>query len=161
MSEEWRQIEGSEFVVSDNGNVIGLKPDSLIVPYKNKKGYLKLNIWQHGRRKGVFVHRLVALAFIPNPDGLPQVNHKDGDKDNNHVSNLEWCDSGYNLQHAYDHGLRSDFNARNTKLSIMDVLTIRKKYKEGLSSQSLARFYGVHQTTVQRAISGKRFWKYV
>lgn len=88
MKEEWRQVEGSDFVVSNLGNVIGRKPDCLMTCYKNKKGYLKLNIWQHGKRKGVFLHRLVARAFISNPNGLPQVNHIDGDKENNAASNL-------------------------------------------------------------------------
>lgn len=164
MSEQWRQVEGSEFVVSDHGNVIGLKPDSLIVPYKNKKGYLKLNIWQHGRRKGVFVHRLVAQAFIPNPDDLPQVNHIDGDKTNNNISNLEWCDDSYNLAHAHRLGLRTSAGGHNgnSKLRESDVLQIRRLYgKQGYSSKRLAYIFSVHQTTIQRAISGKRFWKHV
>lgn len=163
MSEQWKQVEGSEFVVSDHGNVIGRKPDTLMTCYKNKKGYLKLNIWQHGRRKGVFLHRIVAQTFIPNPDNLPQVNHKDGNKENNQVSNLEWCDDSHNLAHAHASGLRtSSGNANgNSKLKDYMVKAIRESYKMGVPTKTMAKIYGVHQTTIQRAISGKRFWKHV
>lgn len=163
MGEQWKQVEGSEFVVSNQGNIIGRKPDTLMTCYKNKKGYLKLNIWQHGKRKGVFLHRVVAKTFIPNPKGFPQVNHIDGNKENNAVSNLEWCDDSRNLTHAHKLGLRSSEGNRNgnAKLHDWDVKAMRESYKMGVPTKTLAQLFGVHQTTVQRAISGKRFWKYV
>lgn len=70
-------------------------------PFPNKKGYLSVCI----RGKHVRVHRLVALAFIPNPDNKPQINHKDCNKNNNSVSNLEWCTNSYNHAHKMAHGL--------------------------------------------------------
>ena len=66
------------------------------------KGYRRIIVRDNGRIRTVFVHRLVAEAFVPNPKGLPQVNHKDGDKLNNRPENLEWCTNEENLRHRYD-----------------------------------------------------------
>ena len=69
-------------------------------------GYKRVRISLDNKRQTHYVHRLVAEAFIKNPDKLPQVNHKDGDKTNNHFENLEWCDNGYNQRHAIEMGLK-------------------------------------------------------
>lgn len=83
-----------------------LKPNN-----KNSKKYWRIRIpLVNGINKDAkmySVHRLVATAFIPNPDNLPQINHIDGNKDNNCVENLEWCDNGYNCRHAFNFGLKS------------------------------------------------------
>lgn len=66
----------------------------------DKDGYLKVRLQSKGKSAYIGVHRLVALAFLPNPDNLPQVNHKDEVKDNNEVSNLEWCNASYNKEYS-------------------------------------------------------------
>ena len=68
--------------------------------HDNGRGYMTVQLWKDGKGKKEYVHRLVALAFIPNPDKLPQVNHKDEDKQNNYVNNLEWCDNSYNNKYG-------------------------------------------------------------
>lgn len=68
-------------------------------------GYWRINLKRGGRQRTLLVHRLVAETFICNPDGLPYVNHKDGDKDNNQRENLEWVTPSQNAQHAWDTGL--------------------------------------------------------
>ena len=135
--EQFRDIEGYEgmYAVSNEGNVKSLNyhrsgEEKILIPVADGGGYLRILLYKEGKRKLHSVHRLVAEAFIPNPDKLPQVNHKDECKTNNCVfvnedgsidyekSNLEWCDSSYNI----NHGTR---NARTAEaLSIpVDMLT--------------------------------------
>lgn len=72
----------------------------------DKGGYPRLKLTRKNISKSERIHRLVAIAFIPNPNNLPQVNHKDGNKQNNCVDNLEWCDNSHNQKHAIDKGLK-------------------------------------------------------
>ena len=72
----------------------------ILTPYENKKGYLKIGLFQNGKLYKRRVNRLVAQAFISNPDNLPQVNHKDGNKKNNSYTNLEWVTNEENREHA-------------------------------------------------------------
>lgn len=69
-----------------------------------KDGYKQIKLYNRGLKKHFYIHRLVAEAFIPNPDSLKYVNHKDFDKTNNNVSNLEWCSASYNIKYSYDAG---------------------------------------------------------
>lgn len=108
---EWRDVVGFEglYRVSNNGEVVSLPKRGY------KKGTMKLSVSHYGyhvlnlRKDGKSfckkVHRLVAEAFIPNPNGYEVVNHIDGDKTNNNVSNLEWCTQGHNARHAIEIGL--------------------------------------------------------
>lgn len=73
--------------------------------YTNGSGYLQVNIFINGKWVMESVHRLVAKAFIPNPDNLPQVNHKDCNRTNNNVDNLEWCDNSYNVRYREKYGV--------------------------------------------------------
>ena len=72
---------------------------------KKKQGYLYVKLWINGKTKAAFIHRLVAQTYIPNPKNKPEVNHKDADKHNNHVSNLEWVTSKENKKHAKENDL--------------------------------------------------------
>jgi hypothetical protein len=77
-----------------------------LTPNKDRKGYVTVTLCDNGKRKHCGVHRLVATAFIPNPDNLPEINHKNGDKTDNSVGNLEWVTSLQNSQHAHANGYR-------------------------------------------------------
>lgn len=125
-SEEWRDVIGYEgrYQVSSLGRVKTIAhtlfdsagryrrfPDkilSLIYGHNPKYGYAHVSLNKDGQSKRIWVHRLVASAFIANPNNLPQVNHKDGNKRNNKVENLEWCSCADNLKHALNMGLRPD-----------------------------------------------------
>lgn len=78
----------------------------IMKPQPDPKGYLRIQLSLDKQKTTHKIHRLVAQAFIPNPNNLPQVNHKDGIKHNNIVSNLEWCDNAYNQKHAWANHLR-------------------------------------------------------
>lgn len=77
-----------------------------------KNGYFMVSLFFEGKHKRLYLHRLVAETFIPNPEGKAEVNHKDGNKLNNNLENLEWVTRGENLQHAYDTGLRESSRER-------------------------------------------------
>ena len=100
MTEEFRDIPGYEglYEVSNLGRV--RRNGKILKPWKNNWGYLLVSLCKNGIVRNARIHRLVALAFIPNPQNLPQVNHKDEDKTNNAVSNLEWCTAGYNINYS-------------------------------------------------------------
>lgn len=86
----------NEYEVDTLGNVFSLKSKKQLMATDYGSKYLQVSLCKNGKRKVVYVHRLVAETFLPNPEGLPQINHKDEDKHNNILSNLEWCDASYN-----------------------------------------------------------------
>ena len=98
MQEIWKDIPSYEglYQVSNLGRVKSLKRQLILKPMRTKKGYLCVALYKCPIRKFKPIHRLVAQAFIPNPKNLPQVNHKDENKENNYVDNLEYCTNKYN-----------------------------------------------------------------
>lgn len=102
--EIWKDIKGFEgqYQISTFGNVRSVykKSTKILVVFKTEKGYLRAKLHSKNKKHYVKVHRLVAQAFIPNPDNKPQINHKDGNKLNNHIDNLEWVTDLENKQHA-------------------------------------------------------------
>lgn len=115
-SEEWRDIPGYEgrYQVSDMGRVKSLArvvdrgrwgevdvPERVIKPVRINTGYLSVHLYLTGKYKTLLLHRLVADTFLPNPDGLPEVNHLNGVRTDNRVENLEWCTREENLRHCY------------------------------------------------------------
>ena len=95
------------YFCDSNGNIYN-KNGYRLSPYDNGYGYLIVDLRNGRKKKHEKVHRLIALAFVPNPYGLPEVNHKDENKHNNSASNLEWCTSGYNKTYGSGRKARSD-----------------------------------------------------
>lgn len=93
-----------EYAVSEYGDVYG-KKNNLLKHDVTYDGYHRVTLYKNNKPKHYPIHRLVAETFIPNPENKPTVNHIDGDKSNNSVSNLEWSTHSENSQHAYDNGL--------------------------------------------------------
>lgn len=151
------------YKISENGQVLGVKRKKFLIQQKHKHGYLQVGLCKNGIVVMSLIHRLVAKTYLKNPLNLPQVNHKDGNKLNNHFSNLEWCDNSYNSQHAHNNGLRSHKvlsgeNARNAKLSQTEVNEIRDFYTNKLFNQKqLAYKYKVTQATISNVINNKHF----
>jgi hypothetical protein len=101
--EEWKTIiidnEEVNYEVSSFGRVRNKKRKNILSVHK-VSGYYKVHLSINGKKKMCSVHRLVAIAFIPNPNNLPQINHKDEDSSNNYVQNLEWCTASYNINYG-------------------------------------------------------------
>ena len=97
-----RDIPGWEglYAATSCGKIWSHKRKKFMAPCGYKGNYQQLMLSRDGTQKLYFVHRLVAMAFLPNPDNLPQVHHKDGNRENNRLSNLEWCTRDYNLSHT-------------------------------------------------------------
>lgn len=100
--EIWKNIDGydGKYQVSTWGRVRNAETGKILTPYKNEKGYLKVGLQKNGKSNKHRVNRLVAKAFVMNPYNLPQVNHKDGNKENNSYTNLEWTTNEINQKHS-------------------------------------------------------------
>ena len=168
MNEEWRSILGGEYEVSSHGKVRRLTQKQGAVPGRilkhgiGPRGYPAVVVGGGGeRRRTRNIHDLVAAAFIgPKPDGNC-VNHIDGDKTNNHASNLEYVTQAENMRHASETGLLSvGENRKTTKLTKDMVLEIRRQRELGVSLSVLGRRFGVNGVTVFDASSG-RTWRHV
>ena len=142
MTEEWRPIVGYEglYEVSNTGQVRSLdKYDSMnrflrgriLRLFTDGLGYLRAQLYSSSKRKSFLVHRLVAQAFIPNPDNLPQVNHRDENPSNDNVDNLEWCDGKYNVNYGTRIDRIRDIRLKNGTYTGLSKEEYRKKrYQE-------------------------------
>lgn len=171
--ERWADIPGYEgmYQVSDLGNVRSLdrvsthsirgaiKLHGKVLKGGLCKGYPMVALCKDGKSKTHKVHRLVAAAFVPNPEGLPEVNHRDGCKSNNAARNLEWCTHSCNIRHAYAVGLKTP---RNDMTKAVNAL--KKPVKQILngcvvavyeSAREAERVTGVYSTAIGRCCSGK------
>lgn len=144
MDEVWKDIEGYEglYQVSNTGQVKSLNYNQTgeikVLKQGNAKGYKRVGLFKNGKTKQYSVHRLVALAFISNPDDLPMVNHKDEDKTNNNVNNLEWCTHEYNMSY----GTRNERISKKHKGKHRSEET-KKKISKSLRGEN-SPFYGKH-----------------
>ena len=100
--EEWYDVLGYEglYEITETGKVRNCKTGTQLSGNINSHGYVVVSLTKNGKKKDCKLHRLLAITFIPNPYDYDCVNHKDGDKLNNSIDNLEWCTKGYNNRHA-------------------------------------------------------------
>lgn len=160
--EIWCPIKGYEnlYEVSDQGRVksIGYGKERIMKPQRNKTCYLMVGLRKNREQKWYLVHRLVAQAFIPNPDNLPQVNHRDEDKTNNFVHNLEWCDRKYNC----------NYGTRNQRISkpVLQFTKDGELVKDWKSTNDVERNLNYSHSNISECCLGKRktangfVWKY-
>jgi len=166
VKEQWKEIENYEdYMISDQGRVFSYKRSIFLKPGDSSTGgYLFVILSKNGVRKHHRIHRLVALAFIPNPENKRTVNHIDGCKINNHVSNLEWNTVKENTQHSFDNGLQKAIKGSkhvNSKLSEKEVLEIRRLYKTGdYTLKYLAKMFGVCFQLISLIVNRKN-WKHI
>lgn len=172
MVEIWRDIEGYEnlYQVSNLGRVKALgngicnSKEKIIKP-SNSRGYLHVNLCKEGKIKTHLIHRLVAQVFIKNPENLPQVNHKDEDKSNNRVDNLEWCSAKYNTNYGSRTKRATESNTNHPNMS-KKVLCVEtgKIYP---STHQIERELGFYQQNIVLCCKGKckhaygYTWRYI
>lgn len=151
MNEVWKSID-DRYSVSNFGNVKSnyANKERILKPHKNHDGYLMVDLRSPGKRRGISVHRLVAQAFIPNPNNLPQVNHRDEDKTNNHVDNLEWCTNEYNSNYG-TRNLRKGLNCRKPICSVDENGNVTHYSSRMEASEST----GIDSTSISRVLSEK------
>lgn len=135
-----------------NGRLFNKKEKILRLCY-TVNGYYSVNLSKEGKRKTRFVHRLVLQAFLPNKENKPHVNHKDGNKINNNVANLEWCTPRENTLHARDYGLQG-FILNHTSAKAIRVL-----YENGFKYLEIASMFSISKSTVYSVIKNKRWFK--
>ena len=153
------------YCISETGKVISLKRKFArqreLIPNTNRYGYLYVNLVKDKKAKVGMIHRLVAKAFIENPNNYKYVNHKDGNKANNKIGNLEWCTSSQNIVHSFAIGRSKRGEERSSsKLDNKKVLEIRILLKQGLTMKSIADKYGVTHGAISGIKSG-RSWSHI
>ena len=180
---KWKDIIGyeNEYQINQFGEIRTLKDSpklkkyNVLKPQINKRnGYVYQMLYKNGKEKLLRVHRLVAMAFLPNPNNLPQVNHKDGNKQNNSVDNLEWCEQSYNMKHAFKTGLekpsekqKAAVRKTNEKKRKRVVRTMGDEKNEYESATVAARKNNVGISTICRYCNKKRMpkdgasWQYI
>lgn len=172
MKEEWRDIRDYEgfYQVSNLGRVRSVdrwidrkgspylaKGKVLSMNKLNKSGYRICCLSRNDNKKYMRFNRLVAIAFIPNPEDKPFVNHIDGDRLNDRFDNLEWCTNGENIQHAYDTGLakkgEDHIQSKLSKQEVRDiyVLAKNKTYRQW----EIAEKYKISRPLVSKILNGK------
>ena len=175
MKEVWKDIPGldgiyqaSDFgrikrmyrvITNKRGHKLTIK-ELIIKQFMGCWGYPLVPLTVNGKQKSISVHRLVGRAFLPNPDGLRDINHKDFNKANNHVSNLEWLSHSANVKYSYDFGnvkrRVGELNGR-ARLTEAQVVHIRKRE---LSYNGYVKLYGVGKSTVHGIVTGQT-WKHI
>lgn len=160
MNENWKLYE-NKYLASDCGRVLSFYRKKILKIDTTKRGYKRVSLTINGSSRYYFVHRIVAKLFIDNPDNKPCVNHKDGDKSNNHVSNLEWCTYAENVAHAVKNRLyRNGPNCNCSKLTHEQVKSIKEEYiPRVMTLKMLAKKYGVTDSEIYFILKGMS-WKY-
>ena len=142
------------FKARTDGTIIG-KRGRPMKGHIDRCGYKEVLLSENGRTNNARVHRLIAETFIPNPDNLRDVNHKDGNKLNNDISNLEWVSHSENVKHSYNNGLQNKVRNKHGTYNVLsndDKQTISSLHKDGLLDREIAEKIGCSRELVSRKI---------
>lgn len=139
--------------VNPVGEVFGYVKNRYLTPTIDRSGYLRLRLSKNNKKFSKYVHRLVASAYIPNPDNKPFINHKNGNKVDNRISNLEWCSQKENVRHAWANGLaksRYGENHHNAILTDRQIIDIRSLLQDGLPQTEIAKRFNCSQSLISQ-----------
>ena len=154
MCEIWKDVKGYEglYKVSNTGQLISLRKNQLLKPFTHKKGYLVATLTKDKKASHLYVHRIVANAFLENEEANKQINHKDGNKTNNCAENLEWCNDTENKKHAFENGLR-----KMKEVVEVEMFSAEGKFIERFSSITEAsKKTGINVGNISSCCNGKR-----
>jgi hypothetical protein len=165
MYETWKAVEGYgnnafTYFVSNKGKIRRVLHVGIIFKIKiySHNGYEIVSLLRNDKKESCLLHRIIATTFIENPLNKPQVNHKDGKKSNNNVSNLEWVTAKENVNHAYDHWLiRLGEDRANTKLKNKQVIKIKKGIILGMTTNELANEMNIKNNLVRDIVKNKTY----
>jgi hypothetical protein len=168
--EVWKDIPGYDgmYQVSTNGTIYSTRYKRYRKLMKDRYGYSVVGLNKNGSQHFFLVHRLVAESFLPNPEKKPEVNHIDGNKQNNQIENLEWATRDENMEHAYAVGLAKKGNvpqkpkkARyNRRFTVEQAEAIRGEYVKGICGYKLlARKYGVSSSIIKNIVLNRSYRK--
>lgn len=182
MEEIWKDIAGYEgkYMVSNLGRVKSVErmkwngsgyyktPERILKARQNQDSYLYVRLCKDGKVKACTIHRLVAQAFLDNPDNLPQVNHIDENKENNHADNLEWVTCRENMNHGTRNHRIAEKNTNNPNRSkpVFSVDKVTGEIKEFPSIAEAGRKLGISNGNICECLKGKRknagnfYWMY-
>lgn len=164
MKEQFKKIKGySHYRIYSNGRIYSEFVNRYITPTEDSSHYLQNTLVDdNGNRKTIKTHRLVAIAFLPNPENLPDVNHRDFNRKNNSVTNLEWCTAEYNVQYTAKFNIDENKKVymRFSPLTEEMVLLIPTLLNYGFSIKLISKLYRVGHITIRNIVSGKT-WKWL
>lgn len=164
MVEQFKKIKGySHYRIYNDGRIYSEFINRYISSTEDSYHYLQNTlIDDKGNRKTIKTHRLVAMAFLPNPENLPDVNHKDFNRKNNNVNNLEWCTEKYNTQYTamYNIDNNKESYIKLSPLTEEQVLLIPTLLNYGFSVKLISKLYKVGHITIRNIITGKT-WKWL
>jgi len=154
-------IRNTEYIIQEDGTVINSKTSRVMSQCSNTNGYTQTTLRIDNKQVALRIHRLVAEAYLENPFKDATVNHIDGDKGNNHVSNLEWISLKDNILHAYGLGLSPRGQDRSyAVLTDKDVEDIKVAFTKNVSNIDLAKKYSVNKATISKIKNGLT-WKHI
>lgn len=161
------KIYENDYLIYSDGKVFSIKRNKFQKLRKHTNGYLRATI--HG--KDMYVHRLVAICFLKNENNYKEINHIDGDKTNNNVTNLEWCNRSQNNKHAFDTGLRDreflrtmancekavEAHKKRRTYNEVEVRKIRECIKRGMTDRQIVKIVGGSYGAIYQIRTGKTY----
>lgn len=183
-NEIWKDVKGYEglyqisnfgivkscarIIIRNNGTNLTLS-GKVKTPSTTKNGYYYVALWNRNKHKHALLHRILSIAFIPNPENKKEVNHKDGNKKNNSLENLEWVTHQENGMHSYKMGMTPKPTGNNKKgeevynsvLKTRDVINIRQYFEYGgVTQKQLSEIFNVSRSCIQ-GITRRKTWKHI